>query len=320
LSTQSPESEFDLSENTTPQNISVEYIGLSPEALSVARQEVAQLVESLKIGATVPLVFKLTSQNEEEIKRIAKKSQVEVLIRENQIELKGLPTAIFNVRQEIMELLLEIGKNTEKVSYPPTWGPQTVNCELKPLLPNSYEWNMIDKRMKETIPNIQIQKIERIQNKWLWEKYCAARRVLHKKNDGNVNEMNLFHGTSSNDPAKIYNGEHGFDMRYCSSGMWGIAIYFARNASYSNSYRFTTPDKKFQMFLASVLVGDCTHVIPNDSSLRKPPSKSTKNSLGFKEDYDSVSGDTRGSKVYMIYENGRAYPQYLITYTAEFCE
>ena len=30
--------------------------------------------------------------------------------------------------------------------------------------------------------------------------------------------------------------------------------------------------------------------------------------------YDTVSGTTGGSKVYMIYENGRAYPEYLITY------
>ena len=32
------------------------------------------------------------------------------------------------------------------------------------------------------------------------------------------------------------------------------------------------------------------------------------------ERYDTVSGQTGGSKVYMIYENGRAYPEYLITY------
>jgi len=36
---------------------------------------------------------------------------------------------------------------------------------------------------------------------------------------------------------------------------------------------------------------------------------------GFLEDYDSLSGETGGSKVYMIYELSRAYPEYLITYT-----
>ncbi len=69
------------------------------------------------------------------------------------------------------------------------------------------------------------------------------------------------------------------------------------------------------MFLARVLVGDCVHVMPNNNALLKPPSKGTSSLLGFvSEDYDSVSGDTNGSKVFMIYENGRAYPEYLITF------
>lgn len=68
------------------------------------------------------------------------------------------------------------------------------------------------------------------------------------------------------------------------------------------------------MFFARVLIGDCIHIMPNNKDLVKPPSKSTVNSLGFLEDYDSVSGETGGSKVYMIYDNGRAYPEYLITY------
>ena len=69
--------------------------------------------------------------------------------------------------------------------------------------------------------------------------------------------MMLFHGTSSTNPAVIYNNQDGnalplikiktfyigFDMRYCSSGMWGIAIYFAVKASFSDSgYKFTNPN------------------------------------------------------------------------------
>jgi hypothetical protein len=41
----------------------------------------------------------------------------------------------------------------------------------------------------------------------------------------------------------IYTSEKGFDMRFCEKGMWGIANYFAVNASYSNSgYHYTTKD------------------------------------------------------------------------------
>ena len=66
--------------------------------------------------------------------------------------------------------------------------------------------------------------------------------------------------------------------------------------------------------LARVAVGDCVHLTP-DAKLRKPPSKNKLNEMGFEDDYDSISGDhSGGSKVYMLYENGRAYPEYLITY------
>jgi len=109
----------------------------------------------------------------------------------------------------------------------------------------------------------------------------------------------------------IYNGEVGFDTRYASSGMWGIATYFAKNASYSNGYASTNGNDK-QMFLARVLVGVTFFTSPNNA-LKKPPQKG-KNALGFPEDYDSVSGETGNSVVYMVYENNHAYPDYLITY------
>jgi hypothetical protein len=40
--------------------------------------------------------------------------------------------------------------------------------------------------------------------------------MLDKKSKNSANEMTLFHGTRSNDPKLIYNGEKGFDMRFCT--------------------------------------------------------------------------------------------------------
>jgi hypothetical protein len=78
--------------------------------------------------------------------------------------------------------------------------------------------------------------------------------------------------------------------------------------------RFSNGSEK-QFFLARVLVGD-KYVTPPDSNLRKPPKKGTVNSSGIAEDYDSVSGFTGGSNVFMIYEHNRCYAEYLITYKA----
>jgi hypothetical protein len=303
--------EFNLTE-TVPETTTIEYISVTPSALIGAQNEVTALMRSLETTSSVP-IGNLSPAQRAEIEKIAKSNHVEITISDGMAGLKGLQVAVINARQEIMEFLLK-NAQSETVSFPKTWEKQSNNCELKLVAKDSPEWNEVLKRMRETLPSIVIHQIERVQNKWLWEKYSAQRNILHKKRNGVINEYQLFHGTRQNPPANIYNGEHGFDMRYCTSGMWGIAIYFAWNASYSNSYRSTTPNGQFQMFLARVLVGECVDM-PSDGSLRKPPAKA-QNQLGFIDDYDSVSGTTGGSKVFMIYENGRAYPEYLITYTA----
>lgn len=63
--------------------------------------------------------------------------------------------------------------------------------------------------------------------------------------------MLLWHGTRSTDPEKIIHGDEGFDIKYAAdSGVWGRGIYFAENASYSNTYRYQHHDGVSGMFLA----------------------------------------------------------------------
>ena len=163
----------------------------------------------------------------------------------------------------------------------------------------------------------KVRTITRIQNKWIWPKYAFQKKRMHAKNNGRVNEMELFHGTRGNDPKFLYEGEDGFDMRYGRQGMWGVANYFAVNASYSNAYAFTSGAGR-QMFLVKVLTGD-SHKCPPNSTLRMPPEKATASQGGgdvqvAQMKYDTVTGHTSGSKVFMTYDNEKAYPAYLITY------
>jgi hypothetical protein len=66
----------------------------------------------------------------------------------------------------------------------------------------------------------------------------------------------LYHGTRKIDPAEIYGGEEGFDIRYAKRAMWGKAIYFAANASYSGlNYHHTLPNQNSQIFYSRVLLG-----------------------------------------------------------------
>lgn len=189
---------------------------------------------------------------------------------------------------------------------PAEWLEQQENLKLVELPRNSAEYNSIAKMFNEThSQGGKIIKITRIQNLELWKNFCYGKLQLKRK--GNDSERLLFHGTRGTDPAVIYGGtEEGFDMRHANpSGYFGVAIYFHEKAEYSNDYRFS--DKGFNYLLvAKVLVGDSVRLDNNDSSLRLPPFKDRSKS----ERFDSVNSQGK----YMIYNNFRAYPAYLIQY------
>ena len=90
-------------------------------------------------------------------------------------------------------------------------------------------------------------------------------------------------------------------MTYASIyGHWGLAIYFAKNASYSNFYGHNLASGEKQMFLAEVLLGDYPlPYSPRNEYLKQPPKKPSNN----KERYDSIKGNHKNSDVYMVYKN-----------------
>ena len=94
----------------------------------------------------------------------------------------------------------------------------------------------------------------------------------------------------------------------------GIGIYFAVNASYSKiSYSYKNDDGTKSIFYVRVAVAAETILPPG--SYRLPPEKpKTSNSVFSVQRYDSIKGNTAGSDIFIIYENSRAYPDYLITF------
>eukprot|EP01126_Amoeba_proteus_P065204 TRINITY_DN9229_c2_g1_i2.p1 TRINITY_DN9229_c2_g1~~TRINITY_DN9229_c2_g1_i2.p1 ORF type:complete len:249 (-),score=55.74 TRINITY_DN9229_c2_g1_i2:76-822(-) len=193
---------------------------------------------------------------------------------------------------------------------------QTTSLELIPLVKNSTEWVTVEKRFNETMAGKgRITSVVKIANKRLWQKFTLECEQVMEKN-GNDPLLTytrlLFHGTRATPPEVIYNSESGFMMQFSSKGMWGIGTYFAEKAVYSNDYCHTLGSSK-QMFLAIVLTGDSYDCKP-DGSLKVPPERKKKNTNMAVERYDSVTGITNGSRVYIVYENNKAYPLYLITY------
>ena len=237
--------------------------------------------------------------------------------KENVLVLEG---STISVEKTIRVMEGEIDEYLRSAeSAPPEWKPQNKITEVFTVSPGTPEWLHVFQRFQHTMPRVRVTSIQRIQNTWLWERYVQHKKRLHSKNNGVVNEMELFHGTRNNDPKLIYEGEDGFDMRYSAQGMWGMANYFAVNASYSHKYaHVNTATGKREMFLVKVLTGE-SYKCASDRSLRMPPPKpitaDPNNQLQFGQmKYDTVTGETKGSQVFMAYDNEKAYPAYLIQY------
>ena len=155
-----------------------------------------------------------------------------------------------------------------------------------------------------TLPNMKIIMIEKIMNKACWEYFREnVKRQVSKHGENCLMIKPLFHGTKATHPHQIYEHPVGFSTEFSRAGMWGKGLYFAVNASYSHNYAFNLGNGELCMFLAQVFVG-YSEVRKADSSITAP-----------KPQFHSVQGVTNGSQIHILYENGLAYPSYLITYS-----
>ena len=85
------------------------------------------------------------------------------------------------------------------------------------------------------------------------------------------------------------------------------------NANYSNRYSYyniNTQLQAWQMIVVKVLTGNsCSYRNPNRSLIRPPPLFADSNLL-----YDTVCGYSSDTDIYVVYDQDRAYPAYIISY------
>ena len=81
-----------------------------------------------------------------------------------------------------------------------------------PLKPASSEYRNVASKFMETACEVNIQKIERIQNPYLYMQYMVRKQKMDKDNGGN-NERHLFHGTDTNNIRAI--NTQGFNRSLC---------------------------------------------------------------------------------------------------------
>ena len=288
---------FSATLNADPPNLTFSLRGLRANLDNASTQLISVLQENI---IAKQLVLKFFSQHLQNLLfQVACAHKVEV----NFQSLSGKTIACLEgVSQFVQKALAEMQYLVKEHEFPAEWQSQVKTKQLFALVEDSPDWKGVKEKFSATMPDAQIMSIKRVQNTWLWGKYVKHKYMLYKRNRGNVNEKNLFRGTKDIDPILICGSDEGFDVGYNVHGMRDQANYFAVNASYSDSYAYTTTSGQKQVFLARVLAGNSRQM---GDEMPDSPSQVF---------FDTDMGHSRGSQVYLTYDNQKVYPAYLITY------
>ncbi|KAL4433177.1 hypothetical protein ABPG74_010872 [Tetrahymena malaccensis] len=268
------------------------------------------ILHEIKISYNIPKgITKFFSQLENLYK-------VWIYVGNQSITIQGYRKTLNNILPLIYKAVLEIPQDQQQernelqleLGMPKHWEKQDSNLKLVTISLNSDEAKKVIQLFQNSMQNMPITKIERIQNISLMKNYLFEKQKLKEK--GDATEKWLFHGTRATHPSVIYSSpEQGFDFRLGQGGMYGKGTYFHDDAQYSHAFKYTTPNNKSQMFLAAVLIGKCIAQPPN--AFVAPPF--INQAKGIR--YDSVRCMAQqGHNQYIVYHNSKSYPLYLITY------
>ena len=202
------------------------------------------------------------------------------------------------------------------VSLPQGWTiPQSHTCQLFPVLPASQEYLDLEAKLHATLPNATITSIQRIQNLLVHQKYSAellriTSECAKEDEDPPQIEHLLFHGTKNLHPGTLICSQEGFDPRMAGSqNMWGPGAYFAEDASYSDMYAYRQGAER-QLLVASVALGSCFDFgTVTSQRMDQPPLD-----VLHAGRHHSISGITKDSRVFAVYNSSQCAPRYLIKY------
>ncbi|NXV09888.1 PAR14 polymerase, partial [Cettia cetti] len=243
----------------------------------------------------------------------AKQKTIEVTIGERiytvDMECK---TAVDARGRQMSIIRVDKSEDLKSTVLPPTWDHmENERLKIVELKPDSREYKDVQERFLQTCLSFKIEKIERVQNVYLWKNYQIKKCEMDKKNGHINNEKLLFHGTSQESLTFI--NERGFNRSYAGmhAANFGNGTYFAVNANYSANDLYSKPDvngRKY-MYLARVLVGE--YSLGKKGSIT-PAKKNGGNSVDL---FDSSTDNVNQPSMFIIFSDIQAYPEYLITFT-----
>ncbi|XP_060681205.1 protein mono-ADP-ribosyltransferase PARP10 isoform X1 [Hemiscyllium ocellatum] len=161
--------------------------------------------------------------------------------------------------------------------------------------------------LKDMHNKIRIIKVEKVNNPLLYQQYTLKKTSM-AATQTDVERI-LFHGTSEGSTREI--SMHGFNRSFCGKNatVYGQGVYFAVNAVVSAQDQYSPPNDKGHkfVFVAKVLTGTYTN---GKAEMKTPPLKENSD---MPVRYDSLVDNSEKPKIFVIFNDTQAYPQYLIT-------
>ncbi|XP_066431300.1 protein mono-ADP-ribosyltransferase PARP15-like isoform X2 [Eleutherodactylus coqui] len=180
------------------------------------------------------------------------------------------------------------------------------------LVETSQEYKDVqDKFFKSTSSSTyEITEIKRIQNVTMWQSFTINKQTVDRRNLGHKNISHLYHGTHSGAITNI--NRDGFNRVYCGKNgtMYGNGTYFAVESQYSSNDQYSSTDangKKY-IYQAAVLTG---RYCLGDKRYKEAPHIDGDPNKGR---YDSVVDNVGNPKIFVVFHDDVAYPEYLITF------
>ncbi|XP_036364582.1 protein mono-ADP-ribosyltransferase PARP14-like isoform X4 [Octopus sinensis] len=194
------------------------------------------------------------------------------------------------------------GKKTEPI--PDTWSSMGDKELIKIVrVTNGPEYDDIQATFHRNLLSYHIIKIERIQNRALYQRYQSLKKQFEAENPKITNEVDgLWHGTAEGSVDRI--NKYGFNRSYCGkNGTRGEGVYFSKKIRYSADDNYSPPDhhKIKTIYKCSVLVGRMTQGRQGLKVLQDP--------------YNSAVDDIQRPDIYVTFDDSQAYPNYLITFS-----
>ena len=198
-----------------------------------------------------------------------------------------------------------------------------------------------EKKKKKKKMEYEITHIERIENEKLWNKYATEKRLMYKKlmdyqrefSDFNpdilttqsnwmelcdsnfpleseVNEVFLFHNTKMECISIIK--ETGVELALGNiDGQFEPGIQFNEDPTLNHNHSFDSTTSHYNLFICRVLLGEAKTVTVEELKTKKAPPLMN----GSTQRYDSIVGDEKGPRQFVIYNGYQAYPEFLVSYT-----